>query len=195
MRFSPSAVAPAFWFTAFIWRGWLLVLPWFLSPVFAEGPAPLSLNRIDISAGAAPDPRGSAAVKRVYSSVEDAAAASQQVARDIGGAVMITSGTPSMEPLIHGRTYVVLKKQPYAQIQKSDILVYMGRLDPRSPQRTCTLHRAVDNDRYGWLMSGDNNRWTESWDRVTPDNYVGTVVMIFEAAPEKGNSPARIARR
>jgi hypothetical protein len=35
------------------------------------------------------------------------------------------------------------------------------------------------HDRYGWIMSGDNNRWSESWDRVTADNYIGTVVALF----------------
>ena len=35
------------------------------------------------------------------------------------------------------------------------------------------------------MMSGDNNRWTESWDRVTPQTYVGTVVALF-AFPNVG---------
>ena len=29
------------------------------------------------------------------------------------------------------------------------------------------------------MMSGDNNRWSESWDRVTEGNYMGKVVAIF----------------
>jgi len=28
-------------------------------------------------------------------------------------------------------------------------------------------------------MRGDNNRWTESWDRVTPKNYMGRAVALF----------------
>ena len=41
------------------------------------------------------------------------------------------------------------------------------------------LHRAVMHDRRGWIMSGDNNRWSESWDRVTTENYIGTVKALF----------------
>ena len=44
------------------------------------------------------------------------------------------------------------------------------------------LHRAVLRDRGGWLMSGDNNARSESWDRVTPQTYVGTVEALFEVA-------------
>ena len=128
-----------------------------------------------------PDPHGSGAIKLRYTNAAQAERACRLAAAQLGGMVVQTSGTPSMEPLIHGRTYVVVKKQAFDGIRKSDILVYMGKLNPRDPQRPCTLHRAVDHDRYGWLMSGDNNRWTESWDRVTADNYLGTVVAIFEA--------------
>ena len=42
------------------------------------------------------------------------------------------------------------------------------------------LHRAVDRDSGGWIMSGDNNRWSERWDRVTPTTYMGTVVALVE---------------
>lgn len=131
-----------------------------------------------------PDPHGSGVLKYHFGSEAEASLACRVAAAQAGGMVVQTSGTPSMEPLIHGRTYVVVRKQAFDGIRKSDLLVYMGRLNARASQRTCTLHRAVDHDRYGWLMSGDNNRWTESWDRVTPDNYVGTVVAIFEAGAD-----------
>ena len=97
-----------------------------------------------------------------------------------GGFVVITSGTPSMEPLIHGKTYVVILNLPYQAIAKSDLLVYLGRPDSSSPDRVKMLHRAVHHDQYGWVMSGDNNRWSESWDRVTPKTYVGVVMALFE---------------
>src|SRR5665213_1787327 len=84
-----------------------------------------------------------------------------------GGALTVTSGTPSMEPLIHGQTYAVVQKRAYASIEKRDLLVYMGRPNASKPDRLKMLHRAVMHDRHGWLMSGDNNRWSESWDRVT----------------------------
>lgn len=124
---------------------------------------------------------GSGVTKFTYPTADSAADACWALARTLGGTVVRTSGTPSMEPLIHGVAFAVITKRPYGEIKKSDILVYMGLLDPRRTERTCTLHRAVSRDRAGWLMSGDNNRWSESWDRVTPDNYLGTVVTIFEA--------------
>ena len=96
------------------------------------------------------------------------------------GKVVLTSGTHSMEPLIHGRVYAVIQKQDYSAITKSDILVYLGRPNEAKPDRQVMLHRAVDRDSGGWIMSGDNNRWSERWDRVTPTTYMGTVVALVE---------------
>lgn len=139
------------------------------------------------------DPRGSAVIKQLCGSATEAADAARAAANAIGGDVLRTSGTPSMEPFIHGITYVVIEKVAYQTIRPADLLVYFGRTNPRRAERTCLLHRAVDHDRYGWLMSGDNNRWSESWDRVTPENYVGRVTMIFE--PQATEIPSRVARR
>jgi len=105
-----------------------------------------------------------------------------------GGSVGLTSGTPSMEPLIHGQTFTVIQDRPYNLIKKYDLLVYMGRPNASKPDRLEMLHRAVKGDRYGWIMSGDNNRWSESWDRVTPKTYLGTVVALFEC-PDAAATP------
>lgn len=105
-----------------------------------------------------------------------------QYAASINGSVVQTSGTPSMEPLIRGRVFVVIKKHDYDSIQRRQLLVYLGRPDARRPDRQSMLHRAVLRDRGGWLMSGDNNARSESWDRVTPNTYVGTVEALFEVA-------------
>jgi hypothetical protein len=85
-----------------------------------------------------------------------------------------------MEPLIHGKTFVVVQKRSFGSIALRDLLVYMGRPDSSKQTRIKMLHRAVAHDRYGWLMSGDNNRWSESWDRVTPDTFLGVAVALFE---------------
>lgn len=111
---------------------------------------------------------------------EEALNLSNSLAREAGAKVLITSGTKSMEPLIHGKAYVVVLPLSYNQITKGELLVYMGRPNAAKQDRTCMLHRAVQQDRAGWLMSGDNNRWTESWDRVTPTTYMGTVTTIVE---------------
>jgi hypothetical protein len=100
-------------------------------------------------------------------------------ATGLGGSLVETTGTPSMEPLIRGKTYAVIKKCPFDAVVERDILVYRGRPDSSKVERVTMLHRAVLHDRKGWIMSGDNNRWSESWDRVTPENYIGTVIALF----------------
>jgi hypothetical protein len=114
-----------------------------------------------------------------YSSQAEAFAASVAYAAANGGTVVTTSGTPSMEPLIHGRTFAVVQNRPFASIATRDLLVYMGRPDASKATRVKMLHRAVEHDSGGWIMSGDNNRWSESWDRVTPQTYGGVVVALF----------------
>ncbi len=126
----------------------------------------------------AAEPEGAPAISRCGSQRE-AMLAANALAKSVGGTLVLTSGTRSMEPLIHGRTYVVVAQRPYRSIARQDILLYRGRPDAAKSERRPLLHRAVLQDRYGWLMSGDNNRWSESWDRVTPDTYLGTVVAIF----------------
>jgi hypothetical protein len=118
--------------------------------------------------------------KHICPSQLDALLACESFATANGGTVVSTSGTPSMEPLIHGKTYAVVVRRPYESIAMRYLLVYMGRPDASKPDRLKMLHRAVLHDRYGWMMSGDNNRWSESWDRVTPETYVGIVVALFE---------------
>jgi hypothetical protein len=130
-----------------------------------------------VSAVAAESVRNPA--KLEYATQRQAMLAASLFARSTGGSLIITSGTKSMEPLIHGKVYAVIAKRPYASIAKSDLLVYQGRPDASKSDRRTILHRAVLQDKYGWMMSGDNNRWSESWDRVTAENYVGTVVAIF----------------
>lgn len=118
--------------------------------------------------------------KFTYGTPSEALAAARFYASVTNGTVIVTSGTPSMEPLIHGRAYVVIRRQPYESISDRDLLVYLGRPNASRPDRFTMLHRAVYHDRDGWIMSGDNNRWSENWDRVTPNTYVGSVVALFE---------------
>jgi hypothetical protein len=117
--------------------------------------------------------------KLQYATQQQAMLAANIFARLSGGSLVLTSGTKSMEPLIHGKIYAVIAKRPYASIAKSDLLVYLGRPNAAKADRQTILHRAILQDTYGWMMSGDNNRWSESWDRVTSVNYVGTVVALF----------------
>ena len=124
--------------------------------------------------------QGSNPRKIVCQSREEAIVLGNSFARDTGAKLLLTSGTKSMEPLIHGRAYVVVQPLPYDRIIKGELLVYMGRPSAAKKDRTSMLHRTVLQDKGGWMMSGDNNRWTESWDRVTTTTYMGTVTAILE---------------
>lgn len=109
-----------------------------------------------------------------------------------GGKVYRTLGTGSMKPLLDAPAYVVCQDVPFDGVQLKDVLVYNGRLDPSKPDRKVLIHRAVLKDKYGWLMSGDNNKRSESWDRVTKDTLLGRCVVIFqdEANPAGGDNMA-----
>jgi hypothetical protein len=118
--------------------------------------------------------------KIVCRSREEAHKVGQSLASKSSSELLLTSGTSSMAPLISGKAYVVVEYRTYDAINQGDLLVYQGRPDAAKMERICMLHRAVMKDKEGWLMSGDNNRWSESWDRVTPVTYLGTVTTILE---------------
>ena len=91
------------------------------------------------------------------------------------------SHTGSMKPFLQGGEYVVTVAN-YDAIRLGQILVYHAPYN-KSP----IVHRAVQKDKDGWIMSGDANRHTESWFRVTKDNYLGTVVSVYRLDKSKSN--------
>lgn len=100
------------------------------------------------------------------------------------GQVIRTSGTPSMEPLIHGRCWVVVTRLPFSNIETGQVLLYRGSARPNGAQITI-LHRARVKDRYGWIMRGDNARIcaSETWQRVTPATLLGQLSAVFPDKP------------
>jgi len=143
--------------------------------VISRGTGTLDLNHAANPYGPSVNP-----VKILCPSREVALRLGESFAHVADASLLITSGTNSMEPLIHGCSYIVVQYRPYDTIAEGDLLVYQGRPDAAKKDRVCMLHRAVLLDQGGWLMSGDNNRWSESWDRVTPVTYLGTVTTILE---------------
>lgn len=89
------------------------------------------------------------------------------------GQVFRVSYTGSMKPLLQGGEWVVTAAA-YNQIQLGQVLVYKAPYN-QSP----IIHRAVQKDKDGWLMSGDSSPISESWFRVTPESYIGTAIAIF----------------
>ena len=78
-----------------------------------------------------------------------------------------------MKPLLQGGEYAVTVKE-YPKVKLGQVLVYNATY-----HNTPIIHRAVDKDRYGWLMAGDTAKQSESWARVTEQNYLGTVVAVY----------------
>ena len=92
-----------------------------------------------------------------------------------GEKVWHVSKTGSMKPFLHGGEYVVTVAN-YEAIRLGQILVYYAPYN-KSP----LIHRAVQKDKDGWIMSGDSAKHTESWYRVTKDTYLGTVVSVYKS--------------
>lgn len=124
-------------------------------------------------------PKSSGPQKRTFSTKALALDAAYECAYVNSGYVVATSGTPSMEPLIHGPSFVVCRDTGWDSVRLFDVVEYWGRPDANSLRKTLLLHRAVMQDQEGWIMSGDNNAFSESWDRMVPDTYVGTAVAVF----------------
>lgn len=45
------------------------------------------------------------------------------------------------------------------------------------------LHQAALKDQLGWIMSGLHNERSETWERLTPANYKGTVARVYVWTP------------
>jgi hypothetical protein len=99
--------------------------------------------------------------------------AAQAKADELGGKVWQVGFTGSMKPLLQGGEYVVTVYR-YETIRTGEVLVYTATYHDKP-----IIHRAVQKDGYGWLMSGDFSPRSESWARVTKDNYLGTAVAAY----------------
>lgn len=98
-------------------------------------------------------------------------------ANAVGGTVALTSGTPSMVPLIPAApTWLAVKPTPFAEARLGTLAVY--RAAWLGDALIC--HRLVARgDSTGFIPSGDNNRYSENLAYVRANNYVGEVVGIF----------------
>lgn len=98
----------------------------------------------------------------------------REAAQKANGNVWHVGYTGSMKPLLQGGEYAVTAKD-FSNIKEGQILVYHATYN-KNP----IIHRAVQHDSYGWLMSGDSAKISESWSRVTEQNYIGTVIAIYK---------------
>jgi len=107
-----------------------------------------------------------------YSVANSQEAAIQEAAR-INGKVWSVMHTGSMKPLLQGGEHAVTVAK-FDTVQRGQVLVYRATYNANP-----IIHRAVEQDKYGWLMAGDSSPRSESWARVTSENYLGTVVAIY----------------
>lgn len=110
----------------------------------------------------------------VHATEQEARSAALADAAKLKGNHYLTSGTGSMEPLLTGRVYVVGVAKPYDQLQQGEIANYRAKFADGG----IVVHRLVQKDKGGWIGSGDNNRWSESNERIKPSNYIDTVVRV-----------------
>jgi hypothetical protein len=100
--------------------------------------------------------------------------AAQSKADEVGGKVWQVAFTGSMKPLLQGGEFVVTVYR-YDAIRTGEVLVYRAAYHDKP-----IIHRAVERDSHGWLMSGDSASVSESWARVTEKNYLGTAIVAYK---------------
>lgn len=107
-----------------------------------------------------------------------AALAAETLARMEGGSVYLTTGTPSMVPLIPAApTYVVAKPTVCDDRILGRVCIYSADWSKAGPP----CHRIVGKFPFGhgYIASGDNNAHSEPNCPVTSKNLLGEVVGIF----------------
>lgn len=109
--------------------------------------------------------------------VDDPLAHAQAKAIELNGRVHVVSPTGSMKPALQAGDYAVSVKEPFSSLVVGKVLVYKASF--RDKSSNSLVHRVAMIDQYGLIMSGDSNNRTESFARVTPDNYEGTIVDIY----------------
>ena len=99
-------------------------------------------------------------------------------------------GTGSMVPFIPAspagadpyKTFVAYAvidaRAGYADITPGKLCVYRYGFDP-SGNPLYAIHGASTQDSLGWIGSGLHNARSESWARITPENFVGIVARVY----------------
>lgn len=107
--------------------------------------------------------------------VDSPKVAATQKAKEIGGKTWAVGFTGSMKPLLQGGE-VVVTQHNFDNLKVGEVVVYTATYHDKP-----IIHRTAQKDRYGWLMSGDSSPVSESWARVTKDNYLGTAVVGYRS--------------
>ena len=91
----------------------------------------------------------------------------------------IPSALPGRDPLATIVAYAVLDTTAtFDGLTVGALVVYT----PAWAQRA-VLHQAAARDAGGWIMSGLHNTRSETWERLTPATYRGTVARVYVWPP------------
>lgn len=113
--------------------------------------------------------------------------ASQEEARQqAGGLAYPVLGTGSMAPYLPASrpgvdlsSVVVAYAVPdvlkgFNDVKKGDLCVYWAGW-----AMATVVHQAAEKDKSGWVMSGLNNKRSETWARMTPDNFRAVIKEVY----------------
>lgn len=89
--------------------------------------------------------------------------------------VYVLADTGSMKPSLQGGDYVVSARVPFEQLKLGDIVNYR----PVWNSRRLTIHRIVAQSREGWILAGDNNDRSETWEPLTPDKFDSLALRFY----------------
>jgi hypothetical protein len=91
----------------------------------------------------------------------------------------IPAALPGLDPLATIVAYAVLDSTAtFDGITKGALIVYLPAWTKGQ-----VMHQAAARDAGGWIMSGLHNERSETWERLTPANYVGTVARVYVWPP------------
>lgn len=128
--------------------------------------------------------------KTEHASVSQARDAAFAYALAHGGSVVPIAGTGSQAPYIPAARPGEDPKDPlafavtsagkgWADITPGALVIYRPAWHPSSP----VMHQAAQFSAGGWVMSGLHNERSESWERMTPEKFLGLVAYVATRAP------------
>ncbi|MCX6938628.1 MAG: hypothetical protein NTU80_12180 [Verrucomicrobia bacterium] len=145
----------------------VFVAPWWLAGCAAPNDQPSGVVR-DASV---PPPSTNVTRNQAWRDAEAIASLDPNRLTVIGAGV-------SMRPIYGENTVLVLQKVPYERLSAGMNVAY------RNQHGGVVLHRLIARDARGWRAVGFNNE-VEDFERVTPENLLGTVYAAFANADVK----------
>lgn len=88
----------------------------------------------------------------------------------------IPPAAPGLDPLATIVAYARPREGArFEDIKAGDLVIYRAAWNPANP----VMHQAAQRDSLGWIMSGLHNERSESWERVTAENFKAIIERIY----------------